>query len=147
MSGWQTAVPDGRAIGTMSKPLERLFDTNCLIDIFRGRDRIRPFFDDILAEEITPYLSVITEAELWRSLRAGELERHNALLGQFIILPLSSEAAQLAGSWMRQYQQLGLGWLDALISATASAADVPLLTRDKKLAQVLQKEVNFQVYG
>ncbi len=130
----------------MSKQLDWLFDTGCLIDIYRGRSRIKPYFDYILNGDITPYLSVITEAELWRGLRVGELERHEALLSQFTILPLRSNAARLAGEWMQQYRSTGLGWMDALITATAVTANAPVLTRDKKLANVLGNAANFQVY-
>lgn len=130
----------------MGKQQEWLFDTGCLIDIYRGQARIKPYFDDILTGEIAPYLSVITEAELWRGLRAGELDKHQALVAQFNILPLRSEAARLAGSWMQQYQAAGLGWMDALITATAKVNDVPVLTRDKKLAQVLAGEATFTLY-
>ena len=131
----------------MSKQREWLFDTGCLIDIYRGRDRIRPAFDGILAGEITPYMSVITEAELWRGLRAGELEKHQALVAQFTILPLRSDAARLAGSWMQQYQADGLGWMDALITSTAKVNEIAVLTRDRKLAQVLAGEADFALYA
>jgi predicted nucleic acid-binding protein len=130
----------------MSNRQELLFDTNCLIDIYWGRERIRPTFDSILAGEVTPYMSVITEAELWRGLRAGELEKHQALVTQFTILPLRSEAARLAGSWMQQYQAAGLGWMDALITATAQVNDLVVLTRDKNLAQLLAREADFTLY-
>jgi predicted nucleic acid-binding protein len=131
----------------MNKPRELLLDTGCLIDIYHGRERIRPFFDDILNGMIRPHISVITEAELWRGLRAGEVQRHELLLNQFAILFLRSDVARLAGSWMQLYQASGLGWMDALIVATAKTARLPVLTRDKKLAAVLSAEVHFDVYG
>lgn len=131
----------------MSKSRELLFDTNCLIDIYWGRQRIRPTFDDILSGELSPFMSVIAEAELWRGLRAGELEKHQALIGRFTILPLRSDAARLAGSWMQQFQPDGLGWMDALITATAQVNGLAVLTRDKRLAQVLADEADFSLYG
>ena len=131
----------------MSNQQEWLFDTGCLIDIYLGRERIWPFFDSMLAGEITPHMSVITEAELWRGLRAGEVEKHQTLVAQFTVLPLRSEAARLAGGWMQQYHVDGLGWMDALITATANVNEVTILTRDKKLAQVLNGEAKFTVYG
>lgn len=130
----------------MSKQLELLFDTSCLIDIYWGRERIRPYFDRILQDDIAPYLSVVTEAELWRGLRVGELDKHQALLSQFTILPLRSDAARLAGEWMQRYQTTGLGWMDALIAATAVTSKTPVLTRDKKLANALANEAIFEVY-
>jgi len=121
-----------------------LFDTGALIDIYRGRQRISPYFE-ALAEQAA-YLSVISEAELWRGLRPGEIERHEALLALFVPLPLTSEAARLAGQWMQAYQGSGLGWMDALIAATAAVAGAPLLTRDRRLAGVLADKVEFVLY-
>ncbi|WP_374688845.1 PIN domain-containing protein [Promineifilum sp.] len=121
-----------------------LFDTGALIDIYRGRQRIAPYFE-ALAEQAA-YLSVLSEAELWRSLRPGEIERHEALLARFVPLPLTSEAARLAGQWMQAYGAIGLGWMDALITATAAVAGSPLLTRDRRLAGVLANQVEFVLY-
>lgn len=130
----------------MGKQQEWLFDTGCLIDIYLGRERIKPYFDAILQQEVAFYLSVITEAELWRGLRVGELDKHEAMLAQFIVLPLRPETARLAGKWMQQYQATGLGWMDAFITATAVIADVPVLTRDKRLANTLASEALFELY-
>ena len=130
----------------MKMKAEYLFDTGCLLDIYHGRARIEPYFQAIAAHEITPYTSVITEAELWRGLRPGEIARHEALLAQFIVLPLHSEAARLAGSWLQTYDKTGLGWMDAFIAAAAKAADIPLLTRDKRLANALAAELIIELY-
>ncbi|NJN53388.1 MAG: type II toxin-antitoxin system VapC family toxin, partial [Anaerolineae bacterium] len=83
--GWRTAVLTGKTVGRMNKRRELFFDTNCLLDIYHGRDRIKPYFDDVMAGGLRPYLSVISEAELWRGLRAGEVTKHEALLSQFVL--------------------------------------------------------------
>lgn len=129
----------------MAKP-ELLFDSTVLIDLYWGQAALRPFFDALLAGDLMGYLSVITEAELWRGLRAHEVQRHEALLGLFTRLPLDSAAARQAGSWMQQYEPAGLGWMDALIVATAQQAKLTVLTRDLRLAQCLTHEANFQTY-
>lgn len=123
-----------------------LFDTGALLDIYHGRDRIRPYFDRLLADLPLAYISPITEAELWRGLRPDEVERHETLLAFFVPLPLTSDAARLAGEWMRRYQSLELGWMDALIVASVARAGVRLLTRDRKLADVLAGEAAFDIY-
>lgn len=128
----------------MSKEL--LFDTGALIDIYKGRPRIKPYFDAYITAGKLTYISVISEAELWRGLRAGEMEKHNALFAQFVILPLRSEAARLAGEWMQQYHAIGLGWMDAFIAATAVTADLTILTRDKQLASLLANQLAFELY-
>lgn len=131
----------------MANPVELLFDTNALIDIYRGKHSIKPYFDSILDETLLPYVSVLTEAELWRGLRADETEKHELMMERFITLPLDSDAARLAGSWMQKYSATGLGWMDALISATGKVAGLTLLTRDKRLAAVLASELNFETYS
>jgi len=37
--------------------------------------------------------------------------------------------------------------MDALISATGKVTDLPLLTRDKRLAEVLSDETKFELYS
>lgn len=131
----------------MADQSELLFDTNALIDIYRGRNAIKPYFDSILDETLLPYVSVITEAELWRGLRADETGRHELMMERFISLPIDSDAARLAGSWMQKYSSSGLGWMDALISATGKVAGLTVLTRDKRLTAVLSSELKFEAYS
>lgn len=125
-----------------------LFDTAALIDIYHGRSRVRPYFDRLLEQHdgFTAYVSPITEAELWVGLRSDELERHEALLARFTPLPLTSTAGRLAGEWMRRFGNEGLGWMDALIVATAATVAVPVLTRDRRLAVLLSREAEFILY-
>jgi predicted nucleic acid-binding protein len=131
----------------MSQPRELLFDTAALVDIYRGRTEIKPLFDAVAAGELRPYISVITEAELWRGVRLEEMELHETLLSHFAAIPLQSEMARLAGAWMQRYAATGLGWMDALIAATAKSVSLSVLTRDRRLAEVLTAEVGFEIYG
>jgi predicted nucleic acid-binding protein len=131
----------------MSQPRELLFDTTALVDIYRGRTEIKPLFDAVAVGELRPYISVITEAELWRGVRLEEMELHEALLSNFAAIPLQSEMARLAGAWMQRYAATGLGWMDALIAATAKSVSLSVLTRDRRLAEVLTAEVGFEIYG
>lgn len=139
--------PAGKVNGEMTKEAELLFDTNAMVDIYRGQASIKARFELILDGSLVPYVSVITEAELWRGLRLDEVERHELILSQFISLPLDSDAARLAGSWMQKYAPSGLGWMDALITATGKIADLPVLTRDKRLRSVLSSEAKFELYS
>lgn len=50
----------------MSEPDGLLFDTGALIDIYRGRPVTRPRFQSVVDGSLIGYLSVISEAELWR---------------------------------------------------------------------------------
>lgn len=129
----------------MTREAGYLFDTGALIDIYRGRARIEPFFLSIL-EGQAAFISVSSEAELWLGLRPDEIARHEALLGHFTSLPIGSVVARQAGEWMRQYRMSGLGWMDALLIATAYTNQLTVLTRDQRLAAVLSEQVTFQVY-
>lgn len=131
----------------MADQVELLFDTTALIDIYRGKNGIKKYFDLILDGSLLPYVSVLTEAELWRGLHADEVERHELIVERFISLPLDSDAARLAGSWMQKYSTTGLGWIDALISATGKVAGLGILTRDNRLADVLSTEATFELYS
>jgi predicted nucleic acid-binding protein len=124
-----------------------LFDTGALLDIYRGRSRVRPYFDQLFDEAIVAYISPITEAELWLGLRPDELERHKALLAFFVSLPLTSQSARLAGEWMRRFGSAGLGWMDALIVASAAVLNIAVLTRDRRLARLLGDEAELIVYA
>jgi predicted nucleic acid-binding protein len=130
----------------MAKGGEFLFDTGALIDIYRGRTTVRPRFQTVVDGKLSGYVSVITEAELWRGVKPMELDRHEAILSFFQSLTLDSRAARLAGEWMQKYEPHGLGWMDALIVATARHAGLAVLTRDARLAQVLAGEAQFEVY-
>lgn len=123
-----------------------LFDTTALVDLYRGKSGIRPFFDALLDGRLTAFVSVVTEAELWRGLRAEEVERHEALLSGFVPLALESEAARQAGAWMQRFGAAGLGWMDALIVATATQSNLPVLTRDLKLVRCLEQVATFETY-
>ena len=126
---------------------ELLFDSTALVDLYRGQASVRPYFDALLTGELVGYISVITEAELWRGLHVDELERHEVLLGFFTRLPLDSAAARQAGAWMQRYEPRGLGWMDALIVATAWHANLPTVTRDHRLVRCLDGEASFQIYS
>lgn len=135
----------------MVEPARLLFDTGALIDIYRGRPAMRAHFQAVANGELGAFLSVVSEAELWRGVKPLEVERHEAILAHFTALPLESAAARLAGEWMQRYESRGLGWMaleqrDALIAATAREAGLALLTRDARLAGVLADKVEFEVY-
>lgn len=124
-----------------------LYDTGVLLDIYHGRERVRPYFDRLMGDDADVLLSAVTEAELWRGLRPGEEVAHEALIGRFVILPVGSAAARLAGQWRQRYEGDGLGWMDAFIVATAVVAEATVLTRDKRLAGVLANHAAFELYG
>ena len=130
----------------MTETLLRLFDTTALIDIYRGKPWLRQRFLSVVSGELEAYISVLTVAELWRGVQSTELERHEAVLSYFGSLTLEAATARLAGAWMGRYGVQGLGWMDALITATAYRAGLTILTRDSRLAHLLAGEASFELY-
>lgn len=130
----------------MKSEMGYLFDTGALIDIYRGRSRIQPYFNALIEGRPAAFISVVSEAELWQGIRQDELSRHDALLSRFNTLPINSESARMAGGWMQLYNTRGLGWMDALMVATAAAAGLAVLTRDRRLATLLEDEAAFVLY-
>jgi predicted nucleic acid-binding protein len=47
---------------------------------------------------------------------------------------------------MQQLGTQGLGWMDAFIVATAWLAGVPVLTRDRRLVDLLGQRAEFALY-
>lgn len=123
-----------------------LFDTGALIDIYRGRSRIQPYFNALIEGRPAAFISVVSEAELWQGLRQDELSRHDALLSRFNTLPINSESARMAGGWMQLYKTRGLGWMDALMVATAHKNQLVVLTRDRRLVSLMERDAGFVVY-
>ena len=146
MTGSNAVASSGAARGTMADTPALLFDTTALIDAYRGKAWLRPRFQALIDNALDGYLSVLSEAELWRGLRPSELERHEALLSYFTILPPESTSARLAGAWMNAHEARGLGWMDALITATGQRAGLPVFTRDARLARLLGGEAEFELY-
>lgn len=130
----------------MTTPSELLFDTSAAIDIYKGRKRIEPYFETVFEKDARPYLSIVSVAELWRGLRLGETDQHEALLQMFHILPINVKTAKVAGQWMNLYVHDGLGWMDCLLTATASMENFPVLTRNKKLVNLLSNHADFVLY-
>jgi predicted nucleic acid-binding protein len=126
---------------------ELLFDSTALVDLYRGQAAMQPYLDALIAGDLAGYVSAISEAELWRGLHTDEVSRHEALLSLFTSLPLGSAAARQAGAWMQRYETRGLGWMDALIVATARQANLAVLTRDMRLVRCLAGAADFQTYA
>lgn len=145
-SGWSVAGGFGAASGPVPEG-ELLFDSTALVDLYRGQAALRPYLDALIADDLGGYISIITEAKLWRGLCTDEVERHEVLLSLFTHVPLYSAAARQARIWMQHYGPRGLGWIDALIVAAAHQADLTVLTRDLLLVRCLDGEARFQIYA
>lgn len=104
-------------------------DTNFLIDVHEGRDKVLPFLEG------TVIISVISEIELlgWFKLTAEEKQKLQSLLDDCIIFELTSEIRKLAIE-IRQQKQIKTP--DAIIAATAKYLQIPIVSSDKGLKNI-----------
>ena len=110
-----------------------LLDTDILIDFFRGQQAAEALMTRLDPQHETLSISVITVAEPLAGMREDEQQPTENLLSLFEKIPISETIARSAGAilqWFRRSHSLGLG--DALIAATALAANATLLTRNSR---------------
>ena len=108
-----------------------LLDTDVLIDFLRGQPQAVQLLEDTDCEF---HVSAVSVAELYVGVRDGrEREVLNQLVGVLRTIEISTEIAQQAGLWRREYgKSHGTGILDALIAACADALQIPLATLNVK---------------
>ncbi len=99
-------------------------DTNFLIDVHEGKEKVIPFLDG------TVIISVISEIELlgWYKLNKEEKQRLRSLLDDCIIFELTAEIRKLA---IEIRQQKKIKTPDAIIAATAMYLQIPIVSSDK----------------
>ena len=99
-------------------------DTNFLIDIHEGNEKVIPFLEG------TAIISVISEIELlgWYKLNEDEKQKLRLLLDDCIIFELTAEIRKLA---IEIRQQKKVKTPDAIIAATAKYLQLPVITSDK----------------
>lgn len=118
----------------------QVLDTTVLIDHLRGRPaagRVAGLLD----RGITPATTAVNVEEIVRGLRAEERPIAEQLFRGLVLLPITADAAWLAGDWRRDYALRGVSlWqADCLIAATSALAAAPLATgnpRDFPMAEV-----------
>ena len=108
-----------------------LLDTDVLIDFLRGQPQAVQLMEDTDCEF---HVSAVSVAELYVGVRDGrEREVLDQLVGLLRTIEISTEIAQQAGLWRREYgKSHGTGILDALIAACADALQIPLATLNVK---------------
>lgn len=114
-----------------------LIDTDVLIDYLRGYPAAVSYVE---ARQERFLISVVTAAELYAGIREGE---ERARLEQFLlafeIIPLDLRLAVQGGLYRRDYRKShGVRLADALIAATATQRQAPLVTLNRKHFPMLQ---------
>jgi len=103
-----------------------LLDTNILIYQLSGKldlSEILPYGREL-------YISAITEAELFAGVERAQLEDLKEYIGDFEILPVTSEVAIVAGSYKNVIRSKSLK--DLLIAATAQVHNLTLVTANNR---------------
>lgn len=106
-----------------------VLDTTVLIDHLRGRPAAQRVLE-LHGRGDTPATTAINVEEIARGLRHPEHAAAPSLIEGLVVLPVSSAAAWLAGTWRREHAIRGvtLAQADCLIAATTVLAGAPLVT-------------------
>ena len=123
-----------------------MLDSVALIDYYHDRPGVAPYIEMILNGEATGAFSTITELELWQGIRAGEEERHEAMLALLERVPLDGPIARRAGQLRRQIGLDRLSLPDAAIAASAELTGRTLLTRDTRDLTTLKELIAIEFY-
>ncbi|MBI2305527.1 MAG: PIN domain-containing protein [Chloroflexi bacterium] len=126
---------------------DRLFDTTVFIDYFRGDATVREHVEPVIEGRRSASFSVITEAELWVSLRnQRETDQCAALLSLMERATMDGDIAREAGAMRRRHQQRGVTLPDAIIAATAKLRGEPILTKNRRHLEPFASEVKVETY-
>lgn len=111
--------------------IQLLIDTDVLIDYLRDYPEAVRFVESQQEEFL---ISAVTVAELYAGVREGEERtRLDGFLRAFEIVPLDLRLAVQGGLYRRDYgKSHGVGLADALIAATATQRQVPLVTLNRR---------------
>ncbi len=106
-------------------------DTNAIIYYLHAEDSVLTFINTSIRNASPLYISVITEAELFRfpGLPPNEESAIIDLLPAFSIVPLDSYISRMAGTLGRIHN---LKLADSIIAATALFTGTTLVTRNVK---------------
>lgn len=119
------------------------FDTNIVVDIFRGDENLRLKLKKIIESSIEIFITPVTLCELYK----GAYLHHNPIekvkevddfISSFDILDFTSEAAKYFG---KEYARLSKNGnvkkeFDLMIAAIAKAHGLILITRDKDFQNI-----------
>lgn len=106
-----------------------VLDSTVLIDHLRGRPAAARVLA-LLDRGVSPATTAINVEEIVCGLRRAERDVAEQLFRGLVVLPVTAEAAWLAGTWRREFAERGqtLWQADCLIAATTVQAGAALAT-------------------
>lgn len=107
-----------------------VLDTDIFIDLLRGFEKAKRYFEELNREDNIIYYSAVTEIELVSGKECNKIEKKAEIikiLSQFSKIPVDNKIAIKAGDFRREY---GTAFTDAVIAATAFAMKAKLVTRN-----------------
>ena len=115
-----------------------LLDTTVVIDILRNRNQRRAWVEQFVLAGGALAISVISIAEVYAGLRAGEEPATRALLANLEWLAISPAIAERAGFLKAGESRQGRthSLLDMMIAATAIEYECPLATDNQRHFQI-----------
>jgi predicted nucleic acid-binding protein len=120
-----------------------LVDSDILIEVFRGKDQlVVSRWTELSASDADILFSPVNAAELWAGARPNEHDLLNRLFASLTCVPADAGVGRLAGGYLRRYRKShGVELGDALIAASAVAANAMIWTRNRK--HYPMKEITF----
>ncbi|MBS3105771.1 type II toxin-antitoxin system VapC family toxin [Candidatus Woesearchaeota archaeon] len=107
-----------------------VLDTDIFIDLLRGFEKAKKYFEELNREDNIIYYSAVTEVELISGKECNKIEKKAEIveiLSQFSKIPVDNRIAVKAGDFRREY---GTAFADAVIAATAFVMKANLISRN-----------------
>ena len=121
-----------------------VLDTDIFIDLLRGFEKAKEYFEELDKEDSIVYYSAVTEVELISGKECRKIEKKTEIikiLSQFSKIPVDNRIAVKAGDFRREY---GTAFADAVVAATAFAMKANLITRNAEDYRKI-KEITLKV--
>lgn len=114
--------------------MKYLLDTTELIKCFRGDKNTVKLLQDLVTGGHSLGCCCINICEVYYGMKPEEKDKTDKLIDSLFYFDLSREAAKLAGTWRREYQNKGftITLNDALIASVAYLENAVLITSNKK---------------
>lgn len=120
-----------------------VLDTDIFIDLLRGFEKAKKYFEELGREDNIVYYSAVTEIELISGKDCNRIDKKAEIieiLSQFSKIPVDNMIAVKAGDFRREY---GAAFTDAIVAATAFFMKAALVTRNvddyKKIKEITLK--------